>query len=50
MWHVYPEHGEMLLIENPSKMPNTGLIERVEEPFVRGRFIRRGRRVNVALS
>ncbi|CAN5887226.1 translation elongation factor 4 [soil metagenome] len=38
-YHVYPEHGEMLLIENPSKMPNTGLIERVEEPFVRGRFI-----------
>jgi GTP-binding protein LepA len=38
-YHVYPEHGEMLLIENPSKMPNAGEIERVEEPFVRGRFI-----------
>jgi GTP-binding protein LepA len=38
-YHVYPEHGEMLLIENPSKMPGAGEIERVEEPFVRGRFI-----------
>jgi GTP-binding protein LepA len=38
-YHVYPEHGEMLLIENPSKMPSAGEIERVEEPFVRGRFI-----------
>ncbi|MGH7558420.1 MAG: translation elongation factor 4 [Gemmatimonadota bacterium] len=38
-YHVYPEHGEMLLIENPSRMPDRGEIERVEEPFVRGRFI-----------
>ena len=38
-YHVYLEHGEKLLIENPSKMPNAGSIERVEEPFVRGRFI-----------
>jgi GTP-binding protein LepA len=38
-YHVYPEHGEMQLIENPSRMPNAGSIERIEEPFVRGRFI-----------
>ncbi|CAN5316518.1 translation elongation factor 4 [soil metagenome] len=38
-YHVYPEHGEMLLIENPSRMPNAGEIGRIEEPFVRGRFI-----------
>ncbi|MGH7571885.1 MAG: translation elongation factor 4 [Gemmatimonadota bacterium] len=38
-YHVYPEHGEMQLIENPSRMPDRGKIERVEEPFVRGRFI-----------
>ena len=38
-YHVYPEHGEMLMIENPSKMPDRGKIGRVEEPFVRGRFI-----------
>ena len=38
-YHVYPEHGERLMIENPSKMPDRGKIGRVEEPFVRGRFI-----------
>ncbi|HUF90495.1 MAG TPA: translation elongation factor 4 [Gemmatimonadota bacterium] len=38
-YHVHPEHGEMLLIENPSRMPSAGEIERIEEPFVRGRFI-----------
>jgi len=38
-YHVHPEHGELLLIENPSKMPNTGQISRIEEPFVRGRFV-----------
>ncbi|HET6341275.1 MAG TPA: translation elongation factor 4 [Gemmatimonadota bacterium] len=38
-YHVYPEHGEMMVIENPSKMPDRGKIGRVEEPFVRGRFI-----------
>jgi GTP-binding protein LepA len=38
-YHVYPEHGEMIVIENPSRMPDRGKIGRVEEPFVRGRFI-----------
>ena len=38
-YHVHPEHGELLLIENPSKMPNAGQISRIEEPFVRGRFV-----------
>jgi GTP-binding protein LepA len=38
-YHVHPEHGELLLIENPSKMPNAGQINRIEEPFVRGRFV-----------
>ncbi len=38
-YHVHPEHGELLVIENPSKMPNAGQIARIEEPFVRGRFV-----------
>jgi GTP-binding protein LepA len=38
-YHVHPEHGELLVIENPSKMPNAGQISRIEEPFVRGRFV-----------
>jgi GTP-binding protein LepA len=38
-YHVRPEHGELLVIENPSKMPNAGQISRIEEPFVRGRFV-----------
>jgi GTP-binding protein LepA len=38
-YHVYREHGEVMLIENPSRMPSAGEIERIEEPFVRGRFI-----------
>jgi GTP-binding protein LepA len=38
-YHVHPEHGELLVIENPSKMPNAGQIGRIEEPFVRGRFV-----------
>jgi GTP-binding protein LepA len=38
-YHVYPDHGEVIVIENPSRMPDRGKIGRVEEPFVRGRFI-----------
>ncbi len=38
-YHVHPEHGELLVIENPSKMPDAGQIGRIEEPFVRGRFV-----------
>jgi GTP-binding protein LepA len=38
-YHVYPEHGDLLVIENPSKMPNAGQIGSIEEPFVRGRFV-----------
>jgi GTP-binding protein LepA len=38
-YHVFPQAGEMFVIENPSRMPARGQIDRVEEPFVRGRFI-----------
>ncbi|MDX1624614.1 MAG: translation elongation factor 4 [Gemmatimonadota bacterium] len=38
-YHVHREHEEMMVIENPSRMPDRGAIERIEEPYVRGRFI-----------
>ncbi len=38
-YHVHETDGDMLMIENPSRMPSAGEIEKIEEPFVRGRFI-----------
>ncbi|WP_031513235.1 translation elongation factor 4 [Desulfofalx alkaliphila] len=35
VYHVYTTDGQMLEIENPSKMPEQGKIGRVEEPFVK---------------
>jgi GTP-binding protein LepA len=34
VYHCYNVHKEMILIENPSKLPKTTEIERVEEPFI----------------
>ena len=39
VYHVYTTSGEMIEIDNPSKMPETGRIERVEEPFVKASII-----------
>ena len=38
-YHVYKTDGEMLLVENPALMPPAGVIDRVEEPFVRARIM-----------
>ena len=39
-YHVYmPGSTEMMLIENPSKLPPLGDIERVEEPYVKARIV-----------
>ena len=38
-YHVYHTDGRMELIENPSMMPQAGVIERVEEPFVKARIM-----------
>lgn len=35
VYRVYTTAGEVIEIENPSKMPETGKIEHVEEPFVK---------------
>lgn len=34
VYRVYTTKGEMITIDNPSKMPDPSVIERVEEPFV----------------
>ena len=38
-YHVYHTDGEMEVIENPSKMPEPGVIARVEEPYVKARIM-----------
>jgi GTP-binding protein LepA len=38
-YHVYHTDGKMELIENPSMMPQAGVVERVEEPFVKARIM-----------
>jgi GTP-binding protein LepA len=38
-YHVHRTNGDTIIIDNPSDMPTAGEIERIEEPFVRGRFI-----------
>lgn len=35
VYHVYTTNGEKIEIDNPSKMPDLGLIDRIEEPFVK---------------
>jgi GTP-binding protein LepA len=38
-YHVHHTDGTMELIENPSMMPQAGVIDRVEEPFVKARIM-----------
>jgi GTP-binding protein LepA len=38
-YHVYHTDGVMELIENPSMMPAAGVVQRVEEPFVKARIM-----------
>jgi len=38
-YHVHHTDGRMELIENPSMMPAAGVVERVEEPFVKARIM-----------
>lgn len=39
VYHVYTTNGEMIEIDNPSRMPDTGRIDRVEEPYVKASII-----------
>ncbi|MHB8838679.1 MAG: translation elongation factor 4 [Gemmatimonadaceae bacterium] len=38
-YHVHRTDGTMLLVENPALMPPTGVLDRIEEPFVRARIM-----------
>ncbi len=33
VYHVYDKTGEMSLVENPSRLPDAGAIDRIEEPY-----------------
>jgi GTP-binding protein LepA len=37
-YHAYLTNGVMELIENPTKLPGSGSLERVEEPYVKARI------------
>ncbi|WP_334330941.1 translation elongation factor 4 [Candidatus Phytoplasma prunorum] len=39
IYHVYTKKGEKILVDNPSKWPNSQIIERVEEPFIKATII-----------
>jgi GTP-binding protein LepA len=38
-YHVYMTDGTMLLLENPTNLPDTTLISRIEEPYVKARIM-----------
>ncbi len=33
-YHVYPLKGDMIIVDNPAKLPNPSMIERIEEPYM----------------
>ena len=39
IYHVYMTNGEMIYLDNPSKMPDPGSIDRIEEPFVEAKIM-----------
>jgi len=39
VYHVHLTSGEMLEIENPTKMPDTGKIEFIEEPYIAAQIL-----------
>lgn len=39
VYHVHTRGGEVLAIDNPSKLPDPGHIEVIEEPFIEARII-----------
>ncbi|MDI3257342.1 MAG: translation elongation factor 4 [Kyrpidia sp.] len=39
IYHVYTTAGEMIPVDNPSRMPDASRIERIEEPFVHASII-----------
>lgn len=39
IYRVYKRNGEMVEIDNPSKMPDAGEIDHIEEPYIRARIM-----------
>lgn len=39
IYHIYLTNGEMIVLDNPSKMPDPGSIDRIEEPFVEAKIM-----------
>jgi GTP-binding protein LepA len=39
VYQVYATNGEMIVIDNPSKLPDPAQIERIEEPFIKATII-----------
>jgi GTP-binding protein LepA len=39
VYRVYATNGEMIVIDNPSKLPDPAKIERIEEPFIKATII-----------
>ncbi len=38
-YHVYPLHGEKMVIDNPAHFPDFSVIDRIEEPYVKVNII-----------
>ncbi|HEY7860637.1 MAG TPA: translation elongation factor 4, partial [Gemmatimonadaceae bacterium] len=38
-YHVYRTDGSMLLLESPSKLPDSATVDRIEEPYVKARIM-----------
>ncbi|MBX3146726.1 MAG: translation elongation factor 4 [Gemmatimonadales bacterium] len=38
-YHVYLTSGEMVVVENPSTLPESGLRDHIDEPFVKARIV-----------
>ncbi len=38
-YHVYTTDGQMVVVENPTHLPDTATIDRIEEPYVKARIL-----------
>jgi GTP-binding protein LepA len=38
-YHVFKTNGETLVVDNPAKLPNPSVIERIDEPYIRGTLL-----------
>ena len=38
-YHVYHKNGEKIIVDNPALMPESGDIERIEEPYVKAQIV-----------